>query len=121
MEIKGNEALTPNKTKYLVDQIQGELINTQDALANQNFNTVSISLIDSARNELQNVLNKFLEKKGVITPSETSDAIQKMNALKKARLEKDYVLGLKKGTWFIIAIVGLSIGAYFYYKKRANG
>ena len=40
-----------------------------------------------------------------------------LNALKKARLEQDFVLGIKKGTWFMIAIVGLSIGAYFYYKK----
>ena len=102
-------------------EIKGELNTTQDALQNREFSTVSLSLIDSAKNELQNVLNRFLEKKGVITPSETSDAVQKMNALKKARLEQDFVLGLKKGTWFMIAIVGLSVGAYFYYKKRANG
>ena len=117
MEIKGDKALTPNKTQYLVEQIKGELDNTQSAIQNSDLSVASLSLIDTAKNELQNVLNKFLEKKGVITPSETSDAIQKMNALKKARLEQDYILGLKKGTWFMIAIVGLSIGAYFYYKK----
>jgi len=106
MEIRGNQALTPNKTQYLVDQIKGELGNTQIAIQNSDLSVASLSLIDTAKNELQNVLNKFLEKKGVITPSETSDAIEKINALKKARLEQDFVLGIKKGTWFMIAVVG---------------
>jgi hypothetical protein len=121
MEIKGDKALTPNKTQYLVQQMKDELDSTQNAIQNSDLSMSSISLIDTAKNQLQTLLNKFLEKKGVITPSETAEAIEKMNALKRARLEKDFVLGIRKGTWFMIAIVGLSVGAYFYYKKRANG
>lgn len=121
MEIKQNQALTPNKTQYLVQQMRDELDSAQSTIQNSDLSVSSISLIDTARNQLQEILNKFLQKKGVITPSETAEAIEKMNALKRARLEKDFVLGIRKGTWFMIAVIGLSVGAYIYYKKRANG
>jgi hypothetical protein len=117
MEIKGNEALTPNKKQFLIEQINGELNNANESIQEGDFSAVSLSIINKAKSDLQSVLNKFLEKKGVITPSETADAIEKINALKRARLEQDYVLGIKRGTWFIIAVVGLSVGMYFYYKK----
>jgi hypothetical protein len=117
MEIKGNEALTPNKKQFLIEQINGELNNANESIQEGDFSAVSLGIINKAKSDLQSVLNKFLEKKGVITPSETANAIEKINALKRARLEQDYVLGIKRGTWFIIAVVGLSVGMYFYYKK----
>ncbi len=120
MEIKGNEALTPNKKQYIVDQIKFELGNAEQALQQNDFGVITIGVINKAKSELQSVLDKFLEKKGVITPSETADAIEKMNALKRARLEQDYILGLRKGTWFLVGIVALGVGVYFYYKKQAK-
>jgi hypothetical protein len=117
MEIKGNEALTPNKQQYLIQQINGELNTASQSINEGDFSAVSLGVINKAKSDLQSLLNKFLEKKGVITPSETADAVEKINALKRARLEKDYVLGIKKGTWFIIGVVGLSVGIYLYYKK----
>jgi hypothetical protein len=120
MEIKDNQALTPNKQQYLIDQINGELDTASASIQNGDFSAITIGAINKAKSELQGVLNKFLEKKGVITPSETTDAIEKMNALKKARLEEDYVLGIKKATWFLIAIGVIGVGAYLYYKKRAK-
>lgn len=120
MEIKGNEALTPNKKQYLIDQINGELDSASQSLQDGDFNAITIGAINKAKIELQSVLNKFLEKKGVITPSETTDAIEKMNALKRARLQEDYILGIKKATWFLIVIGVIGVGAYLYYKKRAK-
>ena len=120
MEIKGNEALTPNKKQYLVDQIKTELQDAEQDMQQSDFGVLTISVVNKAKNELQNVLNKFLEKKGVITPSETADAMDKINALKRARLEEDYVLGIKKGTWFMIGFIAVGLGVYFYYKKQAK-
>jgi hypothetical protein len=120
MDIKENQALTPNKQQYLIDQINGELDTASESIQSGDFSAITIGGINKAKNELQLLLNKFLEKKGVITPSETSDAIQKINALKKARLQEDYILGIKKATWFLVGISVIGISAYLYYKKRAK-
>jgi hypothetical protein len=120
MQIKENQALTPNKKQYIIDQINGELDSASQSIQEGDLNAITIGGINKAKNELQLVLNKFLEKKGVITPSETADAIEKINTLKKARLQEDYILGIMKATWFLVAIGVIGVSAYLYYKKRAK-
>lgn len=121
MDISPNQALTPNKKQTLIDEIQSELVLSTQAATDSNQGVVPISILDKAKRDLQELLNRFLEKKGIITPSETADAIDKINASKRARLQKDYILGMKKGTIFLGIVVLVALGGYIYYKKRANG
>jgi hypothetical protein len=120
MEISPNQALTPNKKQALIDEIQSELVMSTQMATDPNQGIVPISILEKARKDLQDLLNKFLEKKGIITPSETADALDKINAAKKARLQKEYILGIKKGTFFLIGVLALAIGGYIYYKKRSK-
>jgi hypothetical protein len=120
MEIKQNQALTPDKKQYLIDQINGELDTASQYIQEGDYGAVTISLVNKAKNDLQLILNKFLQKKGVITPSETADALEKINALKRARLQEDYILGIRKATWFLIGVGVIGVGAYLYYKKLAK-
>jgi hypothetical protein len=121
MDISPNQALTPNKKQALLDEIQNELVLSTQAATDPSQGVVPLSLLDKAKKDLQDLLNKFLERKGIITPSETSDAIDKINASKRARLQQDYILGIKKGTLLIVGVFVLAIGGYIYYKKRSNG
>lgn len=121
MDILPNQALTPNKKQALLDVIQNELVLSTQASTDSSQGVVPISLLNKAKKDLQDLLNKFLEKKGIITPSETSDAIDKINASKRARLQQDYILGIKKGTLLLVSVFVLAIGGYIYYKKMSNG
>lgn len=120
MDISPNQALTPNKKQTLIDEIQNELVLSTQAATDPNQGVVPISILEKAKRDLQDLLNKFLEKKGIITPSETADAIDKINASKRARLQQDYILGIKKGTFFLIGVALVAIGGYIYYKKRSK-
>jgi hypothetical protein len=121
MDISPNQALTPNKKQALLDEIQNELVLSTQVATDPSQGVVPLSLLDKAKKDLQDLLNKFLERKGIITPSETSDAIDKINASKRARLQQDYILGIKKGTLLLVGVFVLAIGGYIYYKKRSNG
>jgi len=120
MDISPNQALTPNKKQALLDEIQNELVLSTQLATDPSQGVVPLSLLDKAKKDLQDLLNKFLEKKGIITPSETSDAIDKINASKRARLQQDYILGIKKGTLVLVGVFVLAIGGYIYYKKRSK-
>jgi hypothetical protein len=70
------------------------------------------------KNSLQGLVNKILAKKGVITPTETNDALEAMAKAKRERLESDFSTTVRR---FAI-VAGLLIGGYlaWRYVKKLN-
>jgi len=118
MPIKKDQALTPNKKQALVDEIQQELLLLTNAIKEKKYNEGAYILLQQNKQNLQGTLNKVLDKKGIITPSETSKALDQINQAKRARLEKDYVFGLRKGTFFILSLIVIGISGYMIIKKQ---
>jgi hypothetical protein len=116
--IKENTALTPDKKQVLIDEIQNEIKNVSDAIKSKQYGGAAISIIQSKQIELQNLLNKFLEKKGIITPNETTNTLSLLDNSKKARLQTDYVKSISNTTWIAVGLLVFGIGAYIYLKKK---
>jgi subtilase family serine protease len=114
-EIIRNQALTPDKASSLINDIQTELNNANAALQSTTNPSVQ-SIIQNTSENLQNSLNSLLAKKGIITPNETNNALDAIDASKRARLQQDFTMGIKNTTLYIGALIVL-VGGYFIIKK----
>lgn len=118
MAIQTNTALTPEKKQLLIDEIQNEISQVSQAMKNKQYGTAALTIIQAKQVELQNLLNRFLEKKGIITPSETTNTLEKITDSKKVRLEMDYVKGISNTTWVAVGVIVLGIATYIYLKRK---
>jgi hypothetical protein len=118
MTIKENQALTPEKKGFLVDQVQQEMLLIADALKQKKYGSAAFLLLQNAQQSLQDTLNRLLEKKGITTPSETSKALEQINASKRARLEDDYVMGIRKSTFYLLSFGVIVVATYLIIKNK---
>jgi hypothetical protein len=118
MNIRENQALTPEKKGFLVDQIQQEILLIADTIKQKKYGTAAFFVLQNAQQSLQDTLNRLLEKKGIITPSETSKALDQINQSKRARLEGDYIMGVRKGTFYILSIGVIIVATYLILKNK---
>lgn len=118
MIIKENQALTPEKKGFLVSQIQQEILLVNDALKRQKYGDAAFLVLQNAQESLQKTLNKLLEKKGIITPSETSKALEQINVAKRARLEDQFIMGIRKSTFYLISFGVIVVASYLIIKNN---
>lgn len=118
MPIKENQALTPEKKSMLIEEVQQEIKFINDAIKQKQYNQAAYVILQQNKENLQNTLDKLFAKKGIVTPSETSKALDEIDKSKRARLEKDYMFGLRKGTFFILTLAIIGIASYMIIKRE---
>jgi F0F1-type ATP synthase delta subunit len=113
-----DKALTPDKKDQLVNQIQSEIDSLNRILREQGAPAAVLEAAKRNKNSLQGLVNKILAKKGVITPTETNDALEAMAKAKRERLESEFSTTVRR---FAI-VAGLLIGGYlaWRYVKKLN-
>lgn len=116
--IKQNQVVLPNEKNKLIEALQKEYEQLKRDIDEKKISGAALELAIRHRDMLQNLINKFLDKKGVITPDETNEALSTLDESKKLRLGKDFKLAISRGTFNIIALVLLGIGVFYYIKKR---
>jgi hypothetical protein len=117
--VKG-QVVTPEKKAVLLDQIKSEINNVSSQIKEGKYGDAAIKVLDQNQKSLQKLLNNLLLKKGVVTPSETDNALNLINTSKKNRLQDDYIIGIKKSTIILFSLIALG-GAFYWYKyKRGN-
>lgn len=116
--IEKGQALTPDKKNILIQQMKDELSNVSAALeGNNNYGAAILGVIQSKSKLIQQKLNDLLLKKGIVTPDETTATIELLNESKKARLQEDYIMGVKKATFYLVSFAVIAIGAFFIVKN----
>lgn len=118
MEIKQDQALTPEKKQILIDQVESEIKLLNQTIKDKNYTGTAYLVLQKTKDALQNTLNKLFQKKGVITPAETNTALDQISAAKKARLQEEYLFGIRKATFYALSIAVLAVGAFVYIKRR---
>jgi hypothetical protein len=118
MEIQRGQYFTPEKRGQLVAEIEGEIKSIDEALKTGDLGQAASALLRDTKKKLQDVLNGLFNKKGVITPNETDSVLDTLNESKRARLERDFILGMRRTTWYVAAFGLLAVGLYIYMKKR---
>lgn len=117
MAILSGDILTPNKKETLISAVKEELMAVSDYLKNKQFGDAALTLAQRNQKALQDQLNLLLEKRGVITPDETSKALSALDISKRERLKEDYLFGVKKTTLYLLGAVAIAYGTWFYFKK----
>jgi len=118
--INKNQVVLPNEKNKLIEALQKELDLLKKDIDDKKISGAALELALRHRDMLQNLLNKFLAKKGVITPDETNNALATLDDSKKLRLGKDFKIGLNRFTFNIVAIIGVGVLAYYFIKKRSE-
>jgi hypothetical protein len=118
--INKNQVVLPNEKNKLIEALQKELDLLKKDIDDKKISGAALELALRHRDMLQNILNKFLAKKGVITPDETNNALATLDDSKKLRLGKDFKIGLNRFTFNIVAIIGVGVLAYYFIKKRSE-
>jgi hypothetical protein len=116
--IKENQVVLPNEKNKLIEALQKELEQLKRDIDEKKISGAALEFAIRYREALQKMINKFLDKKGVITPNETNEALSTLDESKKLRLGKDFKLGISRGTFNIIALIILGAGIFYYIKKR---
>lgn len=114
MTVEKGQILTPEKKYLLIDEIRQELSKHTGALVIKGNDGKSKDI----QAELKLLLEKLINKKGVVTPNETDEILDKINEAKRIRLGSDYSSSLKRaglivGVFFIVAI-----GGYYFSKMK---
>jgi hypothetical protein len=117
--VKG-QVVTPEKKAVLMEQIKAEINNVSSQIKEGKYGDAVVKVLDQNQKSLQKLLNNLLMKKGVVTPSETDDALNLINTAKKNRLQEDYVMGVKKSTIVLFSLIALGGAIYWYKYKRGN-
>jgi hypothetical protein len=119
-EIVKGQVVTPEKKAVLMEQIKAEIDNVSSQIKEGKYGDAVVKVLDQNQKALQKLLNNLLMKKGVVTPSETDDALNLINKAKKSRLEDDYYMCVKKSTIILFSLIALGGAFYFYKYKRGN-
>lgn len=120
MPLEKDMILTPEKKNILIGEVQLEIDNINKAIRSGQVSSGVLEVVRANRDSLQGVLNKLFAKKGVITPQETSSALDAIDASKRARLQQDFQKGLKKVVVLVTVLLVLGVG-YSLYKKSKQG
>jgi hypothetical protein len=117
-EIKKNQILTPDKKDLLIRQVQSELDSVSTAINQGKYGEAALGLLNKNQQKIQDLLNSLFAKKGVVTPQETNNALDILNTSKKNRLQDDYVMGMKRGSFYLISFGIIAIATYLIIKKN---
>lgn len=107
---------TPDKKKLLIDEIQRELGLLNDAIKSRGADKE----LSDIKADLEKNLNLLFDKKGIVTPQETDTILDLVASSKRARLQTDFYLGMRKSTFYLVAFLAIGVGIYFYNKQRAK-
>ena len=102
----------------LVEQAQTNLDNIQ-GMMQQSIGGKILGKIGSAleqhQKDLQDMINDLLKRKGVITENEYNSYYETLRKTSKGEVQKGFVI---QNIGFIILLIGIGAGIYYYSKKR---
>lgn len=117
MELLQGSIFTPDKKRYLTEEIEKELSILDKEISNSSDESYKAE-IKLIKDELSAKLSKLYNKIGVVTPQETDDILALLAKSKKSRLRKGFLLGINRSTLYLVGFLALGVGVYLYYKKK---
>lgn len=85
-----NSVLLPNDKNKLSDLINEQLVALNKAMRDNNGNIEISNSIAVLQEGLQTLLKKIFDKKGVITPDETNEVLDKIEETKRKIMQNNY-------------------------------
>lgn len=117
MAIESGQVLTPAKTSSLIEEIKMELKDISTTISNGNYSDSIVKVMNKSKESLQSILDLLTNKKGVVTPAETTDILDTLNNAKRQRLQDDYIMGVKSGTFYMVSFLIIAGVSYYLIKN----
>lgn len=111
--VQKGDILTPDKKYLLIDELRQEL----SKLGNFSITQDSGKVVN-IQAELKSLLEKLINKKGVVTPSETDVILEKIGEAKKARLGNEFSTSMRRAVVYLGIFTAVGVSIYFYMKNR---
>ncbi len=120
MAIHKDMALTPEKKKFLIGEVELEIENLNKAVREGGLPSGVLEAVKANRDSLQNILNKLFQKKGIVTPQETSSTISAIEKSKADRMQRDLKRNLNRILVFGGVLLVLWAGYKLYTKSKSS-
>lgn len=115
--LERNEVVLPEKRNAVIGELRIEINKVADDVRNKRYTDTILQAMQRNADTLQSYLDKFINKKGVITPTETNTVLDTMNSLKKQRMGMEVSLDRKRALLIAaIFIIGTTAGILLYKK-----
>lgn len=108
----------PNEKNKLIEALKQELILLRQK---KREGKIGEGLIESANRQekvLQDMITKFFEKRGVITPQESASAFLEIDNSKKIRLQEKFAEAKRKLIAGAAVIVLIAVGWHIWKKRN---
>jgi len=114
------KTLTPEKKPLLATEINNELYKINEALKKSGTSAAKKTAMVSYKELLQKELDDLFNRRGVITPDETNNTLNKIKDSKRARLESDFYGSIKTYSTIIGVFIAVGVGIYIYQKNKSK-
>ena len=117
--LEKGQVITPDKKNVIIDALNAEIKNLNEKIKNQQLDDFMRGSVSNSRQTLQKLLNAVLDKKGVFTPDETTEIVNQIEEAKRKRLQENYIMGMKKGAFYLLGLVVIGGVIYWYTQKKS--
>jgi hypothetical protein len=114
------KTITPEKKPLLANEINNELNNINEALKKGGNSAGKKAALVSYKDLLQKELDDLFNRRGVITPDETNNTLNKIKDSKRARLQSDFYGSIKTYSTVIGVFIAVGVGIYIYQKNKTK-
>lgn len=118
LDLQFGDVILPSEKNKIIEAVTTELSNLRKEIRSGNIKGAALDIATKYETNLQEMLNKFLAKKGVITPQEKNEALGSIDDSKKLRLQKDFRIGVNKTTAFMVVTIIVISGLMWWSKHK---
>lgn len=117
IELNRNEVILPDKKDEIIAMIRNEINLAKDDIRNKRYGDAVLQSMQRNVDTLQSMLNKFLNKTGVITMAENNGLIDALDDMKKNRMKSEVNVDKIRLIYWSGVIVVAGVVTYLIVKK----
>lgn len=117
VELNRNEVILPDKKDEIIAMIRNEINLAKDDIRNKRYGDAVLQSMQRNVDTLQSMLNKFLNKTGVITMAENNSLIDALDDMKKNRMKSEVNVDKIRFIYWSGVVVVAGIFTYIIVKK----
>jgi hypothetical protein len=102
----------------IIDQLKSKINDIKDKIKSGEISEGMFAKLTSKAKDLQTTLDGLLAKKGILTQSDVNNAYEVLQDYKRKELEAEAMKSKRKLIIYTLAIVGVGVGAYMYFKRK---
>lgn len=117
-DLMDGQTVLPNDKNKLIEALKQELILLRQKKREGKMDEKLIEVANRQESVLQDMITKFFEKRGVITPEESTQAFLEIDNSKRVRLQRGFTASKRKLLVGASVVVLIAVGWYIWKKRN---